>query len=82
MRRLWLLLLLSACAAPPEQLLLPCRPATIPPQPPAAGHRTIQSLAAWTSSLQLAREATDDALAECSARQAALVQWVKEHRHE
>jgi hypothetical protein len=82
MRRVWWLVLLAGCASPPPELMQPCAVSTLPPQPPKSGHRTIQNLATWANNLQLAREATDHALVECSQRQAGLAQWIRNHWHE
>jgi hypothetical protein len=72
-------LFLSACAAPPAGLLAPCVARTVPPQPPKAGTRNLNNITAWANQIQLAREATDRALADCSTRHAALVEWVQRH---
>lgn len=80
MRGLLILLLLAGCAAhrpqPPAALLEPCAERTVPPPAPRPP-RTAPVLAAWSIQLQLAREATDRALAECSSRHAELAAWAR-----
>ena len=78
----WLLplLLLTACADPPADLTAPCPLSALPPQPPAAGKRTIKSVAAWANTLQVSREQADLVYAECRERHARLAAWAMQHR--
>ena len=80
MRTIMALLLLASCADPPADLLAPCPLSVLPPQPPATGKRTVQSVARWANQLQVSREAADRVLLECSNRQAGLAAWVQQRR--
>jgi hypothetical protein len=48
-----------------------------PPAPKETASRKV--IAAWSVQLQLSREATERARADCADRHAALVEWVRAH---
>ena len=82
MRWLLVLLALAACGRPdplPAGSLAPCGERSVPPQPPKSGTRNLQNIVAWANRVQLAREATDQALVQCAGKHTALTIWVRQH---